>query len=470
MTNELLIIVLAAGKGTRTKTDIPKPLLPIMDKKLVDYVIDACKRGFKDFDQKKIEFAFVVGHESELVKAHIRKKNPEQVMFFEQKTQLGTGHALNIAIDEYLKLGKKSKRVLVLCADTPLLEGETLRKGFDAAVNGNSQSFVYSTEVPDPTGYGRIVRESESNFSIVEHKDCSEVQKKISEINTGVYVFDFDFIVKNITKLQNNNSSKEYYLTDLVKFSSAMKVEKFKNYNEFLGVNTLEQLSEAAAIKRKQIITHWQNSGVIFTDVNNAYISEDAKIGKNVLIGPNVQIEGNTVVAENVKIAQSCILKNAIIGLSSNIEAFTVIEDSEVQAAASVGPFARIRPGTIIGSKSKIGNFVEIKKSILASDVKVSHLSYVGDAEIGESSNIGCGFITCNYDGAQKHKTVIGDNCFIGSDSQMIAPVKLGNNCYVASGSTINQDMPEGSFAISRGRQTTKENLAKKFIKSKNKE
>ena len=467
---ELLVVVLAAGKGTRTKTDTPKPLLPLLDKRLVDYVLGACKAGFSDLTREQLEFAIVVGHEAALVQSYIQQAHPEISLFFEQKLQLGTGHALKIALESFIGLGRQAKKVLVVCADTPLLSGDSLRRGFDLALESKVPSLVFSTDVSDPMGYGRIVKSSALSFSIVEHKECSLEQKKITEINTGVYIFDYNFVVENIGKLENKNTSKEFYLTDLVRFSEQSRVEKFNNSMEFLGVNTLEQLHEVTQVKKLQINKYWQENGVIFADVGNAYISSDATIGKNVVIGPNVQVEGKTSIGENVKIGQSCILKNATIGNNVTLEAFTIIDDSKIESGATVGPFARIRPGTIIGSKSKIGNFVEIKKSVLASDVKVSHLSYVGDAEIGKNSNLGCGFITCNYDGASKHKTVIGENCFIGSDTQMIAPIKLGDSCYVASGSTINQDMPEGSFAISRSRQVTKENMAKKFIKNKTKD
>jgi bifunctional UDP-N-acetylglucosamine pyrophosphorylase/glucosamine-1-phosphate N-acetyltransferase len=320
--------------------------------------------------------------------------------------------------------------------------------------------------VDNPYGYGRIIKE-EQGFYIVEQKDASEQEQQIKEVNSGIYLWKTAYISEHLGGLESNNASGEFYLTDLCEIGRNIKPYCFNNEKLFLGVNTFVQLEEAEHLLLREKVTTFMEQGVRFQNSQSVILGSNVTINAGTIIGTNVQILGESVIGTGVVIEAGAIIKDCIIEDEVHIKAYSYLEQSVVKQGAAIGPFAHLRPGADIGEESKIGNFVEVKKAKLERGVKVSHLSYVGDAEIGESTNIGCGFITCNYDGANKHLTKIGKNCFIGSDSQMIAPVELGDECYVGSGSTINSSMPAGSFAIARARQVTKENMARKFIKKK---
>lgn len=456
MTDKISLVILAAGKGTRLKMEIPKPLAPLADKTLVDYVIESCK------DMGDIYL--VTGHQSEMIREHFAKNWAElKVNYIHQKEQLGTGHAVRTYFEQN-KNARDYKYTVVACADTPLLTKEIflslkeeIYKGFDA---------VCATFIEEnPGGYGRIIR-SEKGFSIVEEKDASDEERKITEVNSGLYIFDTNYLNDHIFEIDSNNKAGEFYLTDTCKQGANVEALVFEDKNSFLGVNDLYQLSVADQKYRKRIAKELLMNGVRIIDMSHTYIYSK-KIGLSTTIYPNVHIDSKTKIGKNVIIEPGCIIKNSNIEDGVHLKAYTYISEAVVRASAQIGPMAQIRPGSDIGEGSKLGNFVEIKKSKLDKKVSVSHLSYVGDAEIGNNVNIGCGFITCNYDGANKHKTIIGEGSFIGSDCQMIAPVSIGKNAYIGSGSTINQDVPDGAFAIARERQVTKEGMAKRFIKKK---
>ena len=328
--------------------------------------------------------------------------------------------------------------------------------------DGVAASFVEN----NPTGYGRIVK-TQKGFHIVEEKDATDEIRKITEVNSGLYLLKTSYLVEHLKAIDSKNKSGEFYLTDVFKDGFNVKAHCFPEGEIFLGVNTLQQLEmvEKALRKRKQ--KSFRENGVRFIDISHSYIDSDVEIGEGTVIYPNTFITGKTKIGKNVVIEMGAQITDSIIDDGARVLAYSILEQAHLRNNAAAGPFARLRPGADIGPEAKIGNFVEIKKSVLDRGVKVSHLSYVGDAFIGEETNIGCGFITCNYDGANKHVTKIGKNCFIGSDSQTVAPVEIGDDCFVASATTVNKSMPDGSFAISRGQQTTKEGMAKKFIKKK---
>jgi bifunctional UDP-N-acetylglucosamine pyrophosphorylase/glucosamine-1-phosphate N-acetyltransferase len=352
----------------------------------------------------------------------------------------------------------------VACADTPLLTedvfqtlNDEIEKGFDAVC----ASFIEET----PLGYGRIVR-SNKGFTIVEEKDATDAQRKITEVNSGLYIFKTQYLNDHIFNIDSNNKGGEFYLTDTCKADANVKPLVFEDKRMFLGVNDLYQLSVADKYYRNTKMRNLLIEGVRILDMSHSYIYTE-EIGVGSIIYPNVHIDVDCKIGKNVTIEPGCIINNSIIEDNVHLKAYTYLTDSIVRNSAKVGPMSQLRPGSDIGEGSKLGNFVEVKKSKIAKNTSVSHLSYVGDAEIGSDVNIGCGFITCNYDGANKHKTIIGDGSFIGSDCQMVAPITIGKEAYIGSGSTVNKDVPDGAFAIARARQTTKEDMARKFIKKK---
>ncbi|MAW06713.1 MAG: UDP-N-acetylglucosamine diphosphorylase/glucosamine-1-phosphate N-acetyltransferase [Halobacteriovoraceae bacterium] len=388
------------------------------------------------------------------------KSSTDEVVW--QHQQLGTGHALKCFLDQTTV---PADNLLVLCADTPLLDGKLLKRFyadfFDRKLNASCISF----NTGDPTGYGRVVKLSKG-LKIVEEKDADPLQKKISMVNSGIYLFKKDFLTSHIDKLETNNSQNEFYLTDLFRDEEGISSFNFEEGEKALmGVNDLIQQAEAAKLLRQKKIETLQLAGVIFESPDSCSVHDTVEVGAGTVIGPNVELREKTIIGENCKVDSGCILTNTEVKSGGNILPYSVLEGAIVKNGASVGPFARLRAGAQINENAKIGNFVEIKKSVISSGAKVSHLSYVGDAEIGERSNIGCGFISCNYDGKNKYKTIVGEDCFIGSDTQMVAPVEVGDNCFVASGTTVTKDMPSGSFGISRASFEVKENMAKRFIK-----
>lgn len=465
MSNSIGLVILSAGQGVRLKMKVPKPLAPALGKCLVDFPIT---ESFRFIEQNKLqgEISLVTGHMREDVEKYVNENYPNKpITYAFQDKQLGTAHALRCYFEQVPQASKFDYTV-VLCADTPLIRAHDLSQLYLYLQAQNLDGVAATFVEKNPKGYGRIVR-SEKAFHIVEEKDASDEIRKITEVNSGLYILKTSFILKHLNNIDSKNKSGEFYLTDLFKDHFNVAPLLFENPETFIGVNTLRHLEDVERILTLEKTAQLRDEGVRFLQSTSCYIDWEVTIGEGSIVQPNVMMTGKCKIGKQVSIGAGSVLKNAVIEDGAVIKPYTVIENGIIRAEAEIGPFARIRPDSDIGPKSKIGNFVETKKVKLEKGVKVSHLSYVGDAEVGEESNLGCGFITCNYDGAKKHKTKIGKNCFIGSDSQMIAPIEIGDNCYVGSGSTINKSMPAGSFAIARARQETKEGLAQRFIKKK---
>ncbi len=466
MGDSIGIVILAAGKGTRMKIETPKALVPALGRPLLDYVVNAAMEFTKN-SSLIAEVGIVVGHKKEMLEAwwanHPHKKT---IKLAWQKEQNGTADALKSCFNDQPHFWNH-KYTLVACADTPLIEASEFKLLFSELNSHPELVGVAATfDIENPTGYGRIISGGKG-FHIVEEKDATPEERKIKTVNSGFYILKTSHLKEVLGSISNNNKSGEFYLTDLFQQKFIVKPVKFKTEQAFLGINTLEQLADVNGLLKKRKLSKLFSDGVQFLNPKSVHLDSDVEIEIGSVIYPGVTILGKTKIGANVTVESGSFLKNCTIESDVQILANSYIEEAHISNKASIGPMARIRPGTEIGPESKIGNFVEIKKSKLAAGVKVSHLSYVGDAEIGENSNIGCGFITCNYDGANKHKTKIGKNTFIGSDCQVIAPLEIGNDAFVAAGSTVTKNVPDGGFAISRAQQVTKEGAAKRFLKTK---
>ncbi len=466
-------VILAAGEGRRLKLNgTPKPLAPICGKRLVDFPIQVIEKFYQS--QEEIgETTVVVGYKREEVESYLNSRygKCDDLSYVHQKEQKGTADALMSYFSEN-KDAANFSYTIVMCADTPLIREYELTTLYNHLIDNNLDGVAASFTLENPYGYGRIIKkrdrnnESSSGFHIVEERDLDSKTEDINEVNSGLYILKTSFILSHLSNIKSNNKNGEFYLTDLFQDDFKVDTVLFEDGIKFLGVNNLEQLEIVgrSLYKEKNSILR-DELGVRFIDSSSVYIDWDVNVGGGTVIYPNVIIEGESNVGNNVIVGLGSYLKSSEIEEGVEIKAYSHLENCIVRKNAVVGPYARLRPAADIGENSKIGNFVEIKKSKLKSGVKVSHLSYIGDAEIGENTNIGCGFITCNYDGVNKHKTVIGKNSFIGSDTQVCAPLTIGDECFVGSGSTLTKSIPDNSFAVARGRQITKEGKAHRFIK-----
>lgn len=466
MSNSIGIVILAAGKGTRMKTDTPKALAPCAGKPLLDYVVEAALK-FAQNSSLKAEVGVVVGHRKELLENwHKSHSSHSSIKTAWQREQNGTADALKACFNDLPHFWNYDY-TLVACADTPLISEAEFQSLFDVLKQHPELVGVAATfDTENPTGYGRIIP-GHKGFRIVEEKDADDVQRKIKEVNSAFYILKTSHVKAVLGQISNKNKSGEFYLTDLFQDDFAVKPVKFASETPFLGINTLEQLANIDKIVRTRKIKKMMVDGVRFLNPEQVYIDADVEIGVGSTIYPGCTILGKTKIGNSVLVESNCFIKNSQVASDAEILAGSYLEEAIVSEEATIGPMARLRPGTEIGPEAKIGNFVEVKKSKLARGAKVSHLSYIGDAEIGENTNIGCGFVTCNYDGANKHKTKIGSNTFIGSDCQAVAPIEIGNDAFVAAGSTITKSIPDGGFGIARSSQVTKEGAAKKFLKTK---
>ncbi len=462
MSDRISLVVLAAGEGTRLKLNCPKPLAPLAGQKLIDYSLQTAF-NFLDVEVLEGDITLVLGHGIDKINNYINKNYDGLVQSVTQDRQLGTADAVRSYIEKKQKTNR-SDYTIVMSSDTPMIKAKDLSELYKVIKKEELDAVAATFIAKDPTGYGRIIQGAEG-FHIIEEKDADREIKEIQEVNSALYIFSTSFLESEIKKISNNNASSEFYLTDIFTDKKKVKPVCFENEETFLGINDLHQLQTADQLVKVKHMKDLIEGGVQFIDMRHTYVDVTVEIGKGSCIYPNVFLEGKTEIGEDCVVEPGAIIKSSKLGNGVLIKAYSYLEGSEVLEKAMIGPYGRLRSGSVIGEEAKIGNFVEIKKSKLDKGVKISHLSYVGDAEIGSGTNIGCGFITCNYDGKNKHKTIIGENTFIGSDSQVIAPVQIGSHCFVASGSTINQSMKDGSFAISRGKQMTKENMAKKFLK-----
>jgi bifunctional UDP-N-acetylglucosamine pyrophosphorylase / glucosamine-1-phosphate N-acetyltransferase len=466
MSGSIGIIILAAGKGTRMKVDHPKALVPALGKPLLDYVVESSFE-FSRLTSLSASLAVVVGHRKDLLEAWWDKHSlKHDLKLAWQREQKGTADALKACFNDLPEFWK-NEYTLVTCADTPLITAEEFKTLFHELKTHPSLVGVAATfETSSPAGYGRIVK-SDLGFKIVEEKDATEIERNITEVNSGVYILKTKHIEKVLNSIGNNNKSGEFYLTDLFQDHYPVRPVKFAAENPFLGINTMEQLAQVNEQLQARKLKQLMLDGVMILNPKNTLVEMSVEVGVGSILYPGIALLGKTKIGKEVTIEPGSLIKNSSVGDKVEILANSHLEGAVVHSAATIGPMARLRPGSDIGPEAKIGNFVEIKKSKLEQAVKVSHLSYVGDAEIGAETNIGCGFITCNYDGVNKHKTKIGSGTFIGSDCQVIAPIEIGNDAFVAAGSTITKSIPDDGFAIARSQQMTKEGAAKRFLKKK---
>jgi bifunctional UDP-N-acetylglucosamine pyrophosphorylase/glucosamine-1-phosphate N-acetyltransferase len=437
-------IILAAGQGTRMKSKKAKVLHELGGKTLLQHVVDAIQPLSSSVN-------IVIGNDAELIKNSINSRSISWVL---QKMQLGTGHAIQQAISNI----NDELTCVILYGDVPLITTNTIKSLIDKSQkNGFS---LLSVLLDDPNGYGRIIRDKKELIkAIVEDKDADVNERKINEINTGIMAIQGSLLKKYIAQLEPNNSQGEFYLTDIVKIAVKDNVTISSlvcdNVSEVMGINDKNQLAEAERIYQQQQAKELMSKGLTIKDPNRFDCRGSLIFGKDCSVDINVVLEGENELGENVLIAPNCIIKNAKIGDHAEIKANTIIEDAVIGSHTTIGPFARIRPETEVGNSARIGNFVEIKKSSIDEGSKVPHLSYVGDSTIGKNVNIGAGVITCNYDGVNKHQTIIEDGVFVGSDTQLIAPVTVGENATIGAGSTITQDVPSEKLTLSRKKQKT---------------
>jgi bifunctional UDP-N-acetylglucosamine pyrophosphorylase/glucosamine-1-phosphate N-acetyltransferase len=448
------IAILAAGKGTRLKSKDPKVLHRIGGKPLLEHVILAALKITAPNDTYAI-----VGHEEKRVRAAVQHTG---VRFISQPEQRGTGHALMCSRDA---LGGYDD-IVVLSGDVPLIQTKTIQKLLDSHHNKRAAMTILTTEPGDPTGYGRIVRKSgDTVAAIIEQKALSPKQEKLREINSGIYAFSAAELFSRLDRLTTNNVHRELYLTDiaslLTKDKEKVTALRSADPDEVLGVNTRAELSQLdAQLRRRKALELMREGATIFypeSCVIDAYVT----VAPDVTIEPFVQLLGKTTLGEGTHVASHCVITDSEIGANVTVRPGCIISESRIAAGAALGPYAHIRPGSEIGEGAHVGNFVELKKTRLGKDSKANHLTYLGDAIVGDHVNVGAGTITCNYDGAQKHQTVIEDGVFVGSDSTLVAPVRIGKGAYVAAASTITDDVPADALAIGRARQEVKLGWAK---------
>jgi bifunctional UDP-N-acetylglucosamine pyrophosphorylase / glucosamine-1-phosphate N-acetyltransferase len=451
MTAPLAAVVLCAGKGTRMKSEKAKVLHPILGKPLCAYPL------MRALELGASPVVCVVGHQAEEVERSIRAHFPSAPLRFAlQKEQRGTADAVRSAEGA---LKDFSGRVLILYGDVPLVRRETLEALSVAHTKGGGVLSLVSTMPADPTGYGRIIREMGKVVRIVEHKDATPEQREVQECNAGIYLVDSAFLWKALANISSANAQGEFYLTDLVEMAAAQGPVStiVAEFGETAGVNDRVELAARGKELQARLNVHHMRNGVTLADPATTYIEEGVVIGPDTEIAPGVTLSGATVVGRNVSIGQGSILHASSVADGTTIKPYTVLEEARVGERCILGPFARLRPGTELAEEVHLGNFVETKKARLGRGSKANHLAYLGDAKIGSGVNVGAGTITCNYDGVNKHLTELGDGVFIGSDTQLVAPVKVGDGAYVGAGTTVTKDVPPGSLAVSRTPQVNME-------------
>ncbi len=451
-------IVLAAGKGTRMKTDLPKCAFPILKKPMIEYIYENIEQSVID------ETTVVVGYQKEVLMDVLG----DRVNYVEQAVQKGTGHAI-MACKE--ALGKKRGTTIIMLGDMPLVDYKVINKVMNYHSDKDNDLTVLTTRYQQPKGYGRIIRNEYGNIeAIVEHNDCTFEQKKINEVNTGIYVVSNSVLFKEVEKIELNQRKQEYYLTDIVKVMKDQdyRVDTFELWDseKVMGVNDLYSVSIAERYLRNEINKMHMLNGVSIVTPETVTIGHNVTIENNVTIYPNTYITGNTVIKSGSKIGPNTEIHHSLIHHNVRV-LHSLVFDSEIHSDAVVGPFAHLREHAVIGERNRIGNFVEIKKSTIGDDTKASHLAYIGDTTTGCGVNFGCGSITVNYDGVKKHQTKIGDDVFIGCNTNLIAPVEVGDRVFIAAGSTVTKNVPAGALAIARNRQINKADYAKNLITPK---
>lgn len=444
-------IILAAGKGTRMKSDLPKVLHKVNGIPMVKKVMSVLEEAGSN------ENILVLGHKIELVLEQLG--NPEYV---QQKEQLGTGHAIKVTYDKF----KNYKGdILITCGDTPLLTSNTIKALVEKHKNSGAKATILTAIEENPFGYGRILKKAGKVEAIIEENEASEEIKLIKEVNAGVYCFDSETLFNALLEVNNNNEKGEYYLTDVIKVlvnrGEVIGSYEVEDNKETLGVNSKVQLAQAEQILRERKNIQLMDDGVILINPSTTYIEENVVIGRDTVIYPNALIQGDTKIGENCEILGNTRIIDSEIGNEVRIES-SAIESSKVEDKVTIGPFAHIRAKSHLKESVHIGNFVETKDSILDKGVKAGHLTYIGNTEVGEKTNFGAGTITCNYDGKNKHRTIIGKNVFIGSDTKFVAPVSIGDDALIAAGSVITKNIPDRALAFARARQENKKEWKKK--------
>ncbi|WP_405872013.1 bifunctional UDP-N-acetylglucosamine diphosphorylase/glucosamine-1-phosphate N-acetyltransferase GlmU [Streptomyces sp. NBC_00005] len=443
------VVVLAAGEGTRMKSATPKVLHAICGRSLVGHVLAAAR------ELEPENLVVVVGHAREKVRAHLTETDPA-VRTAVQAEQNGTGHAVRIALDELG--GSVDGTVVVVCGDTPLLTGETLRELATTHTSDGNAVTVLTAEVPDATGYGRIVRDEATGAvtGIVEHKDASKEQRAIREINSGVFAFDGQLLADSLKKVRTDNSQGEEYLTDVLgilrEAGHRVGASVAGDHREIAGINNRVQLSEARRILNDRLLTGAMLAGVTVIDPATTWVDVTVTFERDAVVHPGTQLHGTTHLGEGAEVGPNSRLKDTRVDAGARVDN-TVADGAHVGPQASVGPYAYLRPGTRLGLKAKVGTYVETKNASIGEGTKIPHLSYVGDATIGDHTNIGAASVFVNYDGQEKHHTTVGSHCRTGSDNMFVAPVTVGDGSYTAAGSVITKDVPPGSLAVARGQQ-----------------
>jgi bifunctional UDP-N-acetylglucosamine pyrophosphorylase/glucosamine-1-phosphate N-acetyltransferase len=448
--SEIHVAILAAGQGTRMKSALPKVLHPVAGQPMIQRVVQTAET------LAPASIAVIVGHQAETVQASLSGR--PGVKFALQAPQLGTAHALQQA--EPLLAGRTGTLVL-LSGDVPLLRAATLRRLLDVHREAKAAATVVTATVERPYGYGRIIRVGGRIARIVEERDASPAQRRVREINSGIYAFDMAPLFDHLRRIAAKNAQGEYYLTDLVALYRRQKLPvetvMVDDPAEIRGINTRSELAEVSAMMRQNKNEELMAAGVTIVDPATTYIDADVEVGPDTVIHPGVVIQGHSKVGSACEIHAYVRITDSELADKVTINNFCVLVGARVADGAAIGPFAHLRPASDVGPGAKVGNFVELKKSTIGQGSKVNHLSYLGDATVGARVNVGAGTITCNYDGQQKHQTVIDDGAFIGSDTQLIAPVRVGKGAYVGAGSSITEDVPDGALGIGRGRQTNVE-------------
>jgi bifunctional UDP-N-acetylglucosamine pyrophosphorylase/glucosamine-1-phosphate N-acetyltransferase len=450
MSSDIHVVILAAGKGTRMKSRRPKTLHAVAGRPMLDRVLRTAESIQPD------TITLIVGHRAEAIRAHLADRDGLQ--FALQEPQLGTAHALQQA---EATLHGRTGTLVLLSADVPLLSSTTLRQLLDTHCGAHAAATVVTATVDRPYGYGRIVRKEGRIARIVEERDTTAAERQIREINSGIYAFDLEPLWDALRSIASQNAQGEYYLTDLVAIyrrrKLAVETLHVDNPAEIRGINSRSEMAEVSRLVRQTKNEELMAAGVTLIDPATTYVDPDVEVGPDTVIHPNVVLEGHTTIGAACEIRGSVRIADSRLGDRVTVNNFCLIVGAQVADGVAVGPFAHLRPETTVGEGAKIGNFVELKKTSLGAGSKVNHLAYLGDATIGAHVNVGAGTITCNYDGEKKHPTVIEDGAFIGSDTQLIAPVRVGKGAYVAAGSSITHDVPAGSLGIARGRQSNLE-------------
>ncbi|MBC1737629.1 bifunctional UDP-N-acetylglucosamine diphosphorylase/glucosamine-1-phosphate N-acetyltransferase GlmU [Listeria seeligeri] len=447
-------VVLAAGQGTRMKSKLYKVLHPVCGKPMVEHVVDQ----ISTLDVDKV--VTIVGHGAEKVQEHLAGKSE----FVKQEEQLGTAHAV---LQAKAALAEKDGVTLVVCGDTPLIEASTMEALLKYHHEKRAKATILTTVIEDPTGYGRIIRDDLGIVEkIVEHKDATEKEQRISEINTGTYCFDNKALFEALEKVSNDNVQGEYYLPDVIKIlkdsDEVVAAYRMESFEESLGVNDRIALAEASKLMQRRINENHMRNGVTLVNPESTYIDINVKIGQDTVVEPGVMLRGDTVIGDDCVVTSGSKIVNSIIGERVHIRSSSIFE-SKVGDDVQIGPYAHLRPESEIHNHVKIGNYVETKKAVVGEGTKLPHFIYMGDAEIGKNVNIGCGSIAVNYDGKNKAKTIIGDDVFVGCNSNLVAPVKVGNRAFIAAGSTITKDVPDDALGIARAKQDNKIGYAKRL-------